>query len=80
MFSFTELKSIERRKVPRKGVPTLIAIKKKDRLYAWCPFCKEFHGHGASEKATTHRNAHCISKSSPFFETGYNIVVLYDEE
>jgi len=39
---------------------------------AWCPFCKHYHYHGASEG---HRTAHCFDSHSPFEETGYYLVL-----
>ncbi|MEW6454370.1 MAG: hypothetical protein AB1490_27275 [Pseudomonadota bacterium] len=37
----------------------------------WCPFCSEWHTHGAA--AAGHRAPHCIEESSPFKETGYEL-------
>ena len=36
----------------------------------WCPFCKEFHGHGSA--GLGHRGAHCPRDgNSPYLKTGY---------
>lgn len=35
-----------------------------------CDYCKETHRHGGQPG---HRVAHCKSKSSPYYESGYNL-------
>ena len=42
----------------------------------WCPFCQEWHHHGA---LNGHRVAHCSEESSPFIQTGY-ILRLVNEK
>lgn len=78
MFTKRKLGIYEKRRVSKKDAPTLFSVVIESKVYAWCPFCKEFHGHALSEG--THRNAHCDSKKSPFHETGYNILIFNNEK
>ena len=80
MFTERKLKAFEKRKVRKKEAPTLFAILIGNKVYAWCPFCKSFHGHGFSNIKDTHRVAHCDLKDSPFHKTGYNISIFNDKD
>lgn len=46
-------------------------------LAVWCPFCKDTHHHGWSDKdkKATHRKEHCSSETGlkAFGETGYMV-------
>lgn len=54
-------------------------------IKVWCPFCQEWHYHGAGEQFTKtggegHRGAHCMDKESPFLASGYYIQVFTRKE
>ena len=42
------------------------------RWRVWCAHCSVWHLHGAGEG---HREAHCIGPDSPYWQTGYNLVL-----
>jgi len=56
------------------------------RIKVWCPFCQEWHYHGAVEQFTKtegegHRVAHCrLNEGSPLRETGYYVQVFTRKE
>lgn len=53
-------------------IPVVKVFLSKDgvQYYFWCPFCKEFHHHGAA--GLGHRIAHCNHNSnSPYLRAGY---------
>jgi len=51
----------------------------KRQAKVWCPYCKEYHFHGADPDLLagelSHRVAHCWSENSPFKETGYYLKI-----
>lgn len=59
--------------MPKRNIPQLMVTRfyQTDEGHwlaeAWCPFCRQFHTHGA---AGGHRVSHCHSKESPFSELG----------
>lgn len=61
--------------VPRDGIPVLKGFIKNGQLIVWCPFCRCFHIHCATDGTKSmrgHRVAHC-APDSPFTNTGYYI-------
>jgi len=58
----------------KETIPVLLAEDHMtSQLKVWCPFCVQFHFHGA-RGGEGHRVAHCDPDSgSPFRDTGYII-------
>jgi len=68
-----------------KQIPTLKGFVVGEQIHVWCPYCNDFHTHGAKDANPAmkhHRVAHCFDRfiggkiipcSSPFLETGYYI-------
>jgi hypothetical protein len=64
----------------KNNIPVFKAIKKNPyQMKMFCPFCKIWHSHGYETKLG-HRSAHCGNFNSPFFHTGYYIVLVDGEE
>lgn len=64
------------KRTPRKGMPVLKGFVKNSQLHVWCPFCVDWHHHGAKDGHPAmfgHRVAHCHRDDSPLRETGYYI-------
>ena len=69
-----------------KEYPIIKALPRKGGWKFWCPFCKKWHLHGASEG---HRVAHCFCRApmepysnieSPFRKTGYILKKMTKKE
>ncbi|MBA7527094.1 hypothetical protein ES705_19268 [subsurface metagenome] len=55
------------------------------QIKVWCPFCQEWHYHGATEQYTKtegegHRGAHCTNGESPFHMGGYYVELFTRKE
>ena len=70
--------------VPNDGIPVLKGFIKGGSLNVWCPFCRAWHIHGATDGVKAmkgHRVAHCVGMNStgkllpqsPFKDRGYYI-------
>ncbi len=56
----------------RKAAPELPAhIGFRGNLNVWCDFCGENHSH---QPPYGHREAHCRSPESPYYDSGYTLV------
>lgn len=59
-------------------IPTVKCFRVKGSVQVWCPFCANWHYHGAPKgfvkggMSLGHRISHC-STQNPFRETGYNL-------
>jgi len=67
----------------RNNIPIFKAIKKNlYQMKIFCSFCLYWHSHGI-ENDIGHRSAHCGTQNrsdSPFFKTGYYVVLVDGEE
>ncbi|MBA7538822.1 hypothetical protein ES705_31099 [subsurface metagenome] len=71
----------------KKDCPVLKGFYVDDiRIKVWCPFCQEWHYHGAEEYFTKtggegHRAAHCdLHRGSPLRATGYYVELFTRKE
>lgn len=57
----------------RANAPRLAAHDSYGGMVAvWCDFCGEHHRH---QRPFGHKEAHCRSPKSPYYDSGYTIVV-----
>jgi len=61
-----------------KKTPIIVCKSRKDIPYGmefYCEHCKKYHKHGEGDG---HRVAHCVNQNSPFFNTGYVVILERD--